>query len=146
MVTDYFDETKDLILKKAEFEDWKTIYYNLWRHKESAKYMLWQPTETDEDAKDRMKRTIAFEEKPENKYALFVYLKKTGEAIGFAGMRELEPGKLGAKEFHACNRIGNAASRVLQLSCGFVFDSLSEEKTDPRTGETYVLENHIYRY
>ena len=52
--------------------------------------MLWQPTETDEDAKDRMKRTIAFEEKPENKYALFVYLKKTGEAIGFAGMRELE--------------------------------------------------------
>ncbi|TJX38915.1 N-acetyltransferase, partial [Soehngenia saccharolytica] len=31
-------------------------------------------------------------------------------------------------------------------SCGFVFDSLSEEKTDPRTGETYVLENHIYRY
>ena len=172
-----FDKTKDLILKKAEFEDWKTIYYNLWRHKESAKYMLWQPTETDEDAKDRMKRTIAFEEKPENKYALFVYLKKTGEAIGFAGMRELEPGiyeetgialgpefvqkgygrqilttlleeagKLGAKEFHACNRIGNAASRVLQLSCGFVFDSLSEEKTDPRTGETYVLENHIYRY
>lgn len=95
MVTDYSDvklETKDLILKKAEFEDWKTIYYNLWRHKESAKYMLWQPTETDEDAKDRMKRTIAFEEKPENKYALFVYLKKTGEAIGFAGMRELEPG------------------------------------------------------
>ena len=57
-----------------------------------------------------------------------------------------EAGKLGAKEFHACNRIGNAASRVLQLSCGFVFDSLSEEKTDPRTGETYVLENHIYRY
>ena len=129
------------------------------------------------ETKDRMKRTIAFEEKPENKYALFVYLKKTGEAIGFAGMRELErgiyeetgialgpefvqkgygrqilttlleeAGKLGAKEFHACNRTGNAASRVLQLSCGFVFDSLSDEKTDPRTGETYILENHIYRY
>lgn len=101
MVTDYFDvklETKDLILKKAEFEDWKTIYYNLWRHKESAKYMLWQPTETDEDAKDRMKRTIAFEEKPENKYALFVYLKKTGEAIGFAGMRELEPDMMTVEE------------------------------------------------
>lgn len=180
MVTDYSDvklETKDLILKKAEFDDWKAIYHNLWRHKESAKYMLWSPTETDEAAKDRMKRTIAFEEKPENKYALFVYLKKTGEAIGFAGMRELEPGiyeetgialgpefvqkgygrqiltvllveagKLGAKEFHACNRTGNAASRELQLSCGFVFDSLSEEKTDPRTGETYVLEKHIYRF
>ena len=65
MVTDYSDvklETKDLILKKAEFEDWKTIYYNLWRHKESAKYMLWQPTETDEDAKDRICVICVFKE------------------------------------------------------------------------------------
>ena len=56
MVTDYSDvklETKDLILKKAEFDDWKAIYHNLWRHKESAKYMLWSLTETDEVAKDR---------------------------------------------------------------------------------------------
>lgn len=179
MVTDYFDvklETKDLILKKAEFEDWKTIYYNLWRHKESAKYMLWQPTETDEDAKDRMKRTIAFEEKPENKYALFVYLKKTGEAIGFAGMRELEPGiyeetgiALGP-EFvqkgmgdrylrHFLRRQENWEQKNSMPATGrascvqsvtavmwICIRSLSEEKTDPRTGETYVLENHIYRY
>ncbi len=124
-----------------------------------------------------MKRTIAFEEKPENKYALFVYLKKTvkqsvlqacanwngafmkrqvlhldrnlcekvtGDRYLRHFLRRRENWE--QKEFHACNRIGNAASRVLQLSCGFVFDSLSEEKTDPRTGETYVLENHIYRY
>ena len=182
MVTDYSDvklETKDLILKKAEFEDWKTIYYNLWRHKESAKYMLWQPTETDEDAKDRMKRTIAFEEKPEGNIrmrkgksgqqitdmACLCHLRElergiyeeTGIALGPEFVRKgygrqiltallEEAGKLGAKEFHACNRTGNAASRALQLSCGFVFDSLSEEKTDSRTGETYILENHIYRY
>lgn len=65
MVTDYSDvklETKDLILKKAEFEDWKTIYYNLWRHKESAKYMLWQPTRR-RGCKRSNERTIAFEEK-----------------------------------------------------------------------------------
>lgn len=84
-------ETKDLVLKKAEFTDWKAIYKNLWMHEESARYMLWTPTKTEEDAKARMFRTIEFEKKPENKYLFLVYLKETGEAIGFAGMREREP-------------------------------------------------------
>ena len=33
-------ETKDLIIKEGEQKDWKDMYYNLWRHSESAKYML----------------------------------------------------------------------------------------------------------
>ena len=33
-------ETRDLIIKKAEQKDWKDMYYNIWRHAESAKYML----------------------------------------------------------------------------------------------------------
>lgn len=41
-------ETKDLILKKAEFTDWKTIYKNLWIHEESARYMLWTDPRTGE--------------------------------------------------------------------------------------------------
>ena len=65
-------ETKDLVLKKAEFTDWKAIYKNLWMHEESARYMLWTPTKTEEDAKARMFRTIEFEKKPENKYLFLV--------------------------------------------------------------------------
>ena len=41
-------ETEDLILKKAEFTDWKTIYKNLWIHEESARYMLWTDPRTGE--------------------------------------------------------------------------------------------------
>lgn len=82
-------ETKDLIIKKAVQEDWHDLYENLWCHAESAKYMLWNVTISKEDAISRMERTIEFEKK--EKYALIVYEKSTGHAIGFAGMREIEP-------------------------------------------------------
>ena len=47
----------------------------------------------------------------------------------------------GAKEFHCSYREKNLASRGLQDACGFKFDYRSEEKTDPRTGEIYVVVN-----
>ena len=47
----------------------------------------------------------------------------------------------GAKEFHCSCREKNLASRGLQDACGFKFDYRSEEKTDPRTGEIYVVVN-----
>lgn len=49
-------ETLELALKKPEFEDWKSIYVNLWSHDESAKYMLWRPVHNEEEAKERMKK------------------------------------------------------------------------------------------
>ena len=163
-------ETKDLILKKAVFEDWEPLYRNLTRHAESARYMLWAPDETEDDAKDRMLRTMAFEQR--ERYAFLVCLRETGEAIGFAAMREAEPGvyeelgiavgpdyvrrgcgrqildafcaeaaRNGAKEFRASFRKANAASAGLLEACGFVFDFDSEERIDPRTGESYVVRN-----
>ena len=174
-LVDYADvklETKDLILKKADFDDWKALYRNLWRHAESARYMLWTPVESEEEAKERMERTIVFQRI--EKYAFLVYLRKTGEPIGNAGMRDAGGGayeetgialgpdfvgkgygtqilnalteeakRIGAARFLAGNRVKNEASRRLQLSCGFSFDHLSEEKTDPRTGEKYFVENNI---
>lgn len=164
-------ETPDLILKKAQFSDWKDIYRNLWCHAESAKYMLWDVTTTDEAAQARMNRTIEFEKR--NKYALFVYEKATGQAIGFCGMQELEPGiyeetglalgpeytrkgygkqaastmiaeafRLGATEFHACARSQNAASLQLQASLGFRY-AREEEKIDPRNGESYTMIHNV---
>ena len=101
----------------------------------------------------------------------FVYEKKSGQAIGFAGMMEIAPNvyedtgiaigpafvrkgygrqilmalvnlafeELGATKFVASCRSQNDASRQLQLACGFVY-SHSEDRTDPRNGEPYVLE------
>lgn len=83
-------ETSDLILKKAEWSDWADIYHNLWCHEESAKYMLWNVTRSETEALDRIDRTLRFQK--DHEHAYFVYEKKTGRAIGFAGMIELEPG------------------------------------------------------
>lgn len=161
-------ETKDLILKKPVFEDWRDIYYNLWRHGESARYMLWRVTESEEEALTRMERTLAHMEKNQ---AWFVYEKTSGQAIGFAGIVEISPGvwedtgiavgpeftgrgygkqilnalveycreELGAEKFVCSCRSGNAASRWMQLACGFRYTH-SENRTDPRTGEPYILE------
>lgn len=169
-------ETKDLLLKKAKFEDWYDMYHNLWKHKDSAKYMLWNPTTSEEEAKERMERTIEFEKK--EKYALLVYEKASDHAIGFAGMREEHPGvyvetgvALGpdyvgrgygkqilnaltkeaftngkAHKFVAACRTKNIASHNLQMSCGFVF-SHTMEKKDPRNDEDYTLEyNYKFDY
>ena len=47
-------ETKDLILKKAEQCDWYDIYHNLWKHEESARHMLWNVSQTEEQAQIRI--------------------------------------------------------------------------------------------
>lgn len=167
-------ETEDLILKKAVFEDWQDIYVNLWSHPESAKNMLWVPTFTEADAKDRMERTIEYQAL--QKYALFIYEKNTGKAIGFAGMKLIEPGvyeetgiafgpafvgkgygkqvlnalleagrEEGAKKMIATCRTVNIPSHKMQMSCGFVF-SHNEDRVDERNGEAYVLEFNEYIY
>lgn len=162
-------ETKDLLLRKAVQKDWHAMYRNLWRHAESARYMLWDVTEREADAPARMQRTIAFQRRHPDTW--LVVEKATGQAIGFAGLEPLAPGvyedggialgpafvgrgygrqvllalveyargKPGAKQFVASCRAQNTASRRLQLACGFAFDH-AEPRTDPRTGEAYTLE------
>lgn len=162
-------ETQDLIMRKARMEDWRDMYKNLWSHEESARYMLWDVTTSEEEAVERMKRTIDFQQK--EKYTFLVYEKSTGKAIGFAGMREKESGvfeemgiaigpaytgrgygkqilnalldeafnKCGAHKFIAACRQQNLPSHYLQMSCGFKF-SHYEEKVDSRNGEKYILE------
>lgn len=162
-------ETKDLILKKAEYSDWPNIYRNLWIHDESAKYMLWNTTKSEEDAKVRIQKTIAYQENAPFSY--FVYEKRSGQAIGFAGMVEIAPriyedtgiavgpsfirkgygrqilmslvqkafNELNAEKFIASCRSQNVASRQLQLACGFKY-SHSENRIDPRNNAPYILD------
>ena len=167
-------ETPDIILKKGRSEDYFDIWQNLWRHPESARFMLWEPTFIEEEAKDRMERTIRFQE--QEKYALFAYEKKTGKAIGFANMQEIGRGTYmeqgvalgpdytgkgygkqilnamverafadGGEEFWSMCRVANVASHKVQMACGFTTDHVEEEETDPRTGETFAREINVRR-
>ena len=158
-------ETKDLILDKAKQEDWRAMYRNVWSHPESAKYMMWSVTQREEDAPDRMRRTIEFQ-KSHDTY--LVYCKTNGEAIGFAGVEQTSPtvweeagiclgpgyvrrgfGRqilqclmeyaqtLGAKEFVCCAREQNRASRGLITSMGFE-QFKAETRIDERDGSSYI--------
>lgn len=84
-------ETEDLILAPARQTDWQDMYENVWSRPESARYMAWKVTESPEQARERMARTIAWEQSHEG--CMLVYLKRTGRAIGFAGAQEIGPGE-----------------------------------------------------
>ena len=161
-------ETKDLLLKKARFEDWEELYRSAWSREETARYMLWKVTETEEEARSRMERTLRFQSEHD---AWTVYEKKSGKAIGWGGMLPMESGvyedcgiavgpefvgrgygkqilgaltdyafdELNARAFVVSCRRENAASRGMILSCGFHFTH-TEEREDPRGGGTYTLE------
>lgn len=159
-------ETEDLFLKKAEFGDWEALYRNVWSRPEPARFMAWRLSESEEDAKARILRTIEYQSAHD---AWEVCEKKSGQVIGFAGVEERAPhtfwetgialgpeyvgrgyGKqilnllleycasLGGEEFYYSARAKNAAARALARSCGFEY-RYAEEKTDPRSKEMYEL-------
>lgn len=162
-------ETKSLILRKAVLEDWLAMYRNIWSQAESAKYMVWNVTDSEEAAIARMERTIAFQ--TAHDYHWTVVEKASGQAIGWAGMEQLFAGvwgetgiaigpaftrkgygkqilnaltdcardDFGASRFVACCRRENVPSKNLQLSCGFTYTH-SEEKFHPRDQIPYILD------
>ena len=83
-------ETEDLLLRKARFEDWKPMYERVWRHESCARYMTWDVTESEEAARDRIQRTIRYQQN--GGLSFIVCEKRTGEPIGFAGVMEVSPG------------------------------------------------------
>ena len=39
-------ETKDLLLDKGKIDEWKSMYENVWKHEETAKYLMWEAAQT----------------------------------------------------------------------------------------------------
>lgn len=161
-------ETKDLVVKKGVFTDWKNLFKNVLSQKESAKYMLWSPIFDEEHARENIKKMMEFQQMHD---AWLLYEKKSNQAIGWAGVTELEKGvwedsgivigpgftgkgygkqllqclihyvfeeKKAEKMICTC-RSENDVSRLLLQSLGFTYIA-SEAKTDPRNGGHYTLE------
>lgn len=80
-------EQHDIVLKKAQMSDLEEIYNNFWKQEETAKFMLWETSKSLEEAKERLLRTIEYQK---NNYAYFVYEKKSGRAMGFAGVKQIQ--------------------------------------------------------
>lgn len=163
-------ETRDLILRHPVFDDWEGMYRNLWSREESARYMLWDVTKSEKDAKARMERSIAFQT---DKPVWFVYEKESGEPIGFAGITQVDDGifeeagialgpdftgrgygkqilnaladytrdSLCGRILRASCRNENVPSRGMIMGCGFRYIS-SENRIDPRNKTYYILEHY----
>ena len=161
-------ESARLTLKHPSFSDWEPMLRNVWSHEDTARYMLWTVTVTEEAAQERMRRTIAYQR---DHTAWLVYEKESGEPIGFAGFCSIDAGvcedtgiavgpefvgkgygkeilnlltriakaDYGALGFIASCRSQNHASRKMILGCGFRFTH-QENRVDPRTNAPYVLE------
>ena len=78
-------EKEHLILRKARESDLYNIWNNVWRDEQIAAAMLWQPTYTIDEAEERLRRTICFQQTFD---AFFVCLKENDEAVGFCGVKE----------------------------------------------------------
>jgi len=160
-------ETPRLLLRKGVLSDWESLWHNVWSRPEAARYMLWSVTESADEARARMERTIEWEKTHPWKYC--VEEKAGGQVIGWAGVEPLREGVwgetgialgpdywrrgygreilealcafcrgMGAKRFVAAAREENFASNALIRERGFFFDR-SEERVDERNGESYFM-------
>ena len=120
-------ETKDLILRKAKQEDLKSIFNNYWSSEKSSKYMLWVPQKNLQEAQERLNRTFEFQK---NNFTFFVCDKKTGMAIGQAGMKKMKPGiyediGIGIGE----NFVGHGyGKQILNCFINYLFNELNAKK------------------
>ena len=120
-------ETKNLILRKAKASDLESIHNNVWSQDILAEKMLWVPTHDIEQSQERLNRTIAYQS---THFAYFICLKETNEAIGFAGIIEVEKdiyedtGFCIAKEYQGKGYGKEMLSCLLKL----VFEDLKGQK------------------
>ncbi len=81
--------TKDLILHAGSREDGPDLHRNLWGRPEVFRYLFTRPCA---DPEAGLKKTAAYTKMHEAvPTEFFVYDRATGQAIGIAGIKELQP-------------------------------------------------------
>ena len=162
-------EGEHIILRKAKETDWQSMLENVWGDEDVYRWMLFQPTLTEQDARDRCARSMIYQK--EN-LAWFVALKDTDEAVGMCAIREEEPGcfeecgicvgtkyqgkgygkeivallldlgfrKLGAEAFRYGYFQDNAKSKKVAEAFGFHYDR-SYELTRPWDGAAKQIDS-----
>ena len=116
-----------IALRKARESDLDAIWNNVWKDADLARMMLWEPTMDRDAADERMRRTLTYQARFP---AFFVCLKDTDEAIGFAGVREKEPGVYEDSGICIARKYQNKGfgKEILTLLIELVFDELGGKK------------------
>lgn len=84
--------TKNLEFKHGNLDDVEKYHRNFWSESETAKYMLWAPTENVDEAKMRLKKWL---ESTSSRNYYFMYEKMTNQPVGFIAFMNLGDGKWG---------------------------------------------------
>ena len=161
-------ETKDLLLDKGKIDEWKSMYENVWKHEETAKYLMWEAAQTEEAGYEMTRGYLEFQDATPAAYV--VYEKASKTLIGYAGMRETDKGvfedsgiavgpsytgkgygkqilyallrqafeELGAQKFVYSCWAENIPSNRLAQAAGLRL-SHSEEATDQRSGKAFIM-------
>lgn len=157
-------ETEDLVLKRGDIKDAGKMHENFFKEKESAKYMLWQPTQTVKDAETKIQKWKKYRD-----FLYFAYLKETDEPIGFVCINQNRTNPLifdeigicvgskfkrngyakqmlkavldlcktlGAEKFEYTCMKGNVASQKLAESFGF--ELVKQKRKNKLNGEQYI--------
>ena len=164
---------KRLLLRKAKITDLADIYRRVYGDREALALMFMPPSPSLEEAAERLKRTIAYQQ---GRPLFFAALRETDEAIGLGGIRAESPGvyaetgliigrdqqglgygaemlglllalafeEYGASAFaYYCIR-ENTRSRRLAQRFGFRYDSEKDE-TREYDGKTCRVERYLLR-
>ena len=164
-------EGKNIRLRKARKEDYQSMLKHVWGDEAVYRWMLYQPTLTEEDAIERCRRSMEFQK---DHYAYFVALKDTDEAVGLCAIKETAPGhyeesgicigtafqgkgygkeivalllklafeELGAEDFRYGYFLDNDKSKKVAKSFGFRYD-YTYELTRPWDGFVKTIESCI---
>ncbi len=164
-------EGDHIVLRKAREDDYPSMMKNVWGDEEVYRWMLFQPTHTEEEAIERCRRSIAYQK--EN-FAYFVALKDTDEAIGMCAIRENGTGhfeeaglglgtkyqgrgygkeivallldlafrKLGAEDFRYGYFIDNVRSGKIAEYFGFIYDR-TDKLVRPWDGAEKTVDSYI---
>ncbi len=84
-------EGEHIRLRRAKETDWESMLKNVWGDEAVFQWMLYAPTRTGEEARERCRRSREYQK---DHPAWFIALKDTDEAIGLCGMRETEKGNI----------------------------------------------------
>lgn len=160
-----------IVLRKARESDLEAIYARVWSDQEVLRLMFLRPSSDLNEAKERLQRTIAYQQ---GKPVYFAALRENDEVIGLGGMMEEAPGiyseaglaigrDMQGKGYGAemlgllldaafsayeasvfayyCMR-ENERSRRLALHFGFRYDSEKEE-TRSYDGRVFTIERYL---
>ena len=137
-------ETKDLILRKFDFNDVSDVFNNWTKHEETCSYLVWDPHETIEETVNAVKKWISYYDR--SGYYWAIELKESRRVIGNVFVFRADPindlCEIGVCIGKAFWRHGYAKQSVLEIM-KFLFDKVKVGLIIAKHDEKNIASQHL---